>query len=538
MSDHLSRHLGFERALLDPASSFDTRQDVVRSSELSWAQNIEVLCRWAYDARELAVAEEEGMNGGETPNNLDAVVAALNNLVGGVDEEHTPPTQHAAFCVASRTAQSFNRATLRAIVLLGAAAGAMVLAQPAHASAFAIQEQSASALGRAFAGTASTPDDPSILYYNPAAITAFRHLSVSAGVSLLDLSTTFQNTGSQPAFGQPLGNSGGNAGSWNAVPNVEIVAPLTDAVSLGLAVNVPFGLKTEYASDWLGRYQGVYSELKATNFNLSAAWRATDRLSLGAGANYQHVQSTLTSAVNYSALIAGGIGQLAAAGQIPPSSVPGLLAANAGLSGNSTVSGTGDGWGFNVGALYSFNDNVRLGLAYRSEIKATIRGSASFTAPVISDPVGAAIAAAAAAPGGLLANGAVSLPLTLPASATASLDVALSPRSRLLLDVQYTQWSVFLTINRSAGGMLSSVPEDYRNTWREAIGTEYALSPKWMLRCGAAYRGHSKRSCITGESEEILEANWVAAEMGAGGAYAYAILALDTIDEATGKQGV
>jgi hypothetical protein len=100
MSDRIV--LDLERALLDPASSFDAPKDVVHSPELSRAQKIEVLCRWAYDARELAVAEEEGMVGEETTNNPDAVVAALNNLLGSVDGEHPAPIKHAAFCVRPR----------------------------------------------------------------------------------------------------------------------------------------------------------------------------------------------------------------------------------------------------------------------------------------------------------------------------------------------------------------------------------------------------------------------------------------------------
>ncbi len=231
MSELISHRLDLERALLDPPSSFDTPQDVLRSPQLSRAQKIEILCRWAYDARELAVAEEEGMGGGGNTSNLDAVVAALNSLVGSVDVEHSAPTKHAASCVRphSTTALSSKRTTLKAFAVLGVAAGTMWLAQSTRASAFAIQEQSASALSRAFAGIASTPDDPSILYYNPAAIDACRQLTASGDVSLLAVSTTYHESGSEPAFGQPLGNNGGNAGSWNAVPNVEVVASFSDA---------------------------------------------------------------------------------------------------------------------------------------------------------------------------------------------------------------------------------------------------------------------------------------------------------------------
>lgn len=91
MSDRDVHDLDLECALLDPASSFNAPQDVERSPELSRVQKIEILSRWAYEARELAVAEEEGMGGGGTRNNLDAVAAALNSLVGTVDGEHGAP---------------------------------------------------------------------------------------------------------------------------------------------------------------------------------------------------------------------------------------------------------------------------------------------------------------------------------------------------------------------------------------------------------------------------------------------------------------
>jgi hypothetical protein len=59
---------------------------------------VATLCRWAYDATELAVAEEEGMGGGE-PSDLSTVLKALVTVTGGFDVEHTGPTKHAGFCV-------------------------------------------------------------------------------------------------------------------------------------------------------------------------------------------------------------------------------------------------------------------------------------------------------------------------------------------------------------------------------------------------------------------------------------------------------
>jgi hypothetical protein len=83
-----------DQALLDPHAHFRSPADLLAEPQLPRGQKIELLARWAYDAVELAVAEEEGMGGGET-SNLDRVLAALNEMTGGFATEHSAPTKHA-----------------------------------------------------------------------------------------------------------------------------------------------------------------------------------------------------------------------------------------------------------------------------------------------------------------------------------------------------------------------------------------------------------------------------------------------------------
>ena len=97
------------RALLDPAAAFASPQEVLNRSDLPTESKIEILCRWAYDAAELAVAEEEGMGGGES-NRIGAVLQALDGLIGGFDSEHVAPTKHGGFCVCARPAGASPRA--------------------------------------------------------------------------------------------------------------------------------------------------------------------------------------------------------------------------------------------------------------------------------------------------------------------------------------------------------------------------------------------------------------------------------------------
>jgi hypothetical protein len=54
--------------------------------------------RWAYDATELEVAEEEGIGGGQS-SKLYMAFNELVSITGGFDAEHTGPTKHAGFYI-------------------------------------------------------------------------------------------------------------------------------------------------------------------------------------------------------------------------------------------------------------------------------------------------------------------------------------------------------------------------------------------------------------------------------------------------------
>ncbi|MFP3874513.1 MAG: hypothetical protein ACLFQT_09800 [Thiohalophilus sp.] len=84
--------IDLEKARLDPGSVFASPEVLANYPGLSPAQKIELLRRWAYDASELAVAEEEGMKNGEDTL-LARVLSVLNELTGGYDVEHSPPTK-------------------------------------------------------------------------------------------------------------------------------------------------------------------------------------------------------------------------------------------------------------------------------------------------------------------------------------------------------------------------------------------------------------------------------------------------------------
>ena len=69
----------WSRALLDPTAVFKVPEQVLQRDDFSHEQKAAILRRWAYDARELEVAEDEGMRDGE-PDVLDRVLRALDAL--------------------------------------------------------------------------------------------------------------------------------------------------------------------------------------------------------------------------------------------------------------------------------------------------------------------------------------------------------------------------------------------------------------------------------------------------------------------------
>jgi hypothetical protein len=82
----------FEAALLNPAGCFREPSEVVADETLSREQKLRVLRQWDQDARQLAVAEEENMTGGEE-NMVGRVSKAILALGGHADRDAAAPTK-------------------------------------------------------------------------------------------------------------------------------------------------------------------------------------------------------------------------------------------------------------------------------------------------------------------------------------------------------------------------------------------------------------------------------------------------------------
>lgn len=357
---------------------------------------------------------------------------------------------------------------------------------------FQLNETSASGLGNAFAGGAAEAQDASTVWSNPAGMSRFTSPQVAVVVNLITPSFKLQNDGSQPAAFQPIGNSGGDAGSDNVVPNLYAVMPINHDWSFGLGINTPFGLETHWGEGWIGRFQALETKVSTINVNPSLSWRVNDTLAVGVGVDWQRIDATFTSDVNYSGALMQAAGQAAAGGLIPPSLLPTIASLVPGLSSHTQVKGNDSAWGWNIGILWDATPQTRIGAQYRSSIKYHVEGNVSFdnpALPAVPPPLAPVIGGLGAAVNSVLVNGGVTADIKLPDIANVSVFHKLNDQWDLMADAQFTHWSVFkdLTFVRTTGSILASTPENFRDTWKLSTGASYHYNDQWTFRGGVAW---------------------------------------------------
>lgn len=131
-------------------------------------------------------------------------------------------------------------------MILGVLSLGLLAPGAAFGSGYSIYEQGARAMANAGAFTARA-DDPSALFFNPAGITQLRGKRFNFGTTAIALTgSSFDSSASGDSFDQ-LDNM-----AWPA--NIYYTQTVGERWAWGVAVTSPFGLKTEWADDFDGRY--------------------------------------------------------------------------------------------------------------------------------------------------------------------------------------------------------------------------------------------------------------------------------------------
>ncbi len=348
---------------------------------------------------------------------------------------------------------------------------ALLAAEPVRAAGFALKEQSATALGNAFAGATAAAEDPSFIFFNPAALGYQDGVRAQLVISRIMPGSRLENARATTVTGAAIGGrtTKGDIAEDETVPAFYLTYALDEVWRFGLALTVPFGLETRYPDDWVGRYHAIGSRLMTANIAPTLALRPLPWLSLGFGAQIQYVEAKLTNAVDF-----GTIGAVSGI----PGAVPGTQ------DGRSRLEGNDWGYGFTLGAIVEPWTGTRLGLGYRSKVEHNLKGEVDFT--LDSAGIGAALSAAT----GRFVDTGASARLTTPQSISFGVYHEIDDRWAVMADAMFTDWGEFdeLRIKFDNPSEADNVTEEkWEGSWFYAAGVTYRAREDLVFRFGVAY---------------------------------------------------
>ena len=363
------------------------------------------------------------------------------------------------------------------------AAALSAVAGTAHAAGFQLTEQSALALGRAYAGVGVDGTDISGVYYNPATMVLHKGTKVQGGGVLVGLNLDYAD--------KEPGNDQNGRGSEQFVPHGFMTHQINDTTWVGLGITVPFGMATEYSKNWARKDHGTDAEIMVIDFNPNVAWKLTDRFSIGAGVSLQYADATL------------GIG----ADVVNPEKD-----VNDSIRGELKVDTWA--WGWNIGAMWMPLDNLRFGVSYRSEVRHTAEGDLKVSG------VGGSTATSPLKGVNGKYDGSVEMSAPAWAMATAAWDV--NDMLSLYATFRWTDWSSFKSLDIESSGLnaasmgvisgimgnkliasddkktligmlegvsagMQHITNDWRDTYMGSLGADLRVNDFWTLRGGVAY---------------------------------------------------
>lgn len=313
------------------------------------------------------------------------------------------------------------------------AAAIAITSTSAFSAGFQLNGQSATGLGRAFAGDAVIADNPSVMSRNAAAISLFDSPEISLGVIAIDTDVTVKNTTYTSLFTGTSTLPDEKVGDTSYVPNIFYVHPISKQLTLGAGIYSNFGTKTEFSDSFAANEMGGLTDVKTVNFALSAAYRFNQHFSIGLGLD-----------------VITGSGEL----KRHNSAIP-VIGANL---ANIDAEGVGLGW--NTGVVYELNKNHRFGLSYRHSPDIEVDGT-------------------------LIQNGSTmkgDLIIRLPDMAEFSGFHQLDKKFAVHYSIQWIEWATFDKLATTGGQLLNEY--NWQDGWHYAIGATYNLDDVWTLRTG------------------------------------------------------
>jgi len=335
----------------------------------------------------------------------------------------------------------------------------LALSVSAQAGSYQLNDYSVTGLGRSYAGQGIMGDDYSAIAYNPAGMTLMKRSGVQQAFSMINLKADLKG----------LNDDAGKKAKmdfWQPIPAGFAQYNVNDKFFIGAGIYAPYGLKTEYKSNWFGSDVAILSKLDIVDFNLSAAYKIDDHWSVGVSGIIRYIYGRMTQSV-----------PLMLPNPYFGSPMDPFGTEEAPLGGGK-ASFNVHGWTqtATLGVMYEVDKNTRFGLSYRlrsaQRAKGLFKASGNVEAlngiyPVEANP---------------------DLPETVIFSAYHRYkDIGLSGTAR------WTHWtSSFPDFTvRSTSPLLpggeKKVEYRYANTWTLTAGLDYYYDQNWTFRCGGGW---------------------------------------------------
>ncbi|NOH00324.1 MAG: hypothetical protein HND52_20355 [Ignavibacteriae bacterium] len=339
-------------------------------------------------------------------------------------------------------------------------------------SGFQINEHGARAMAMAGAFT-GLADDASAVYFNPAGITQLNGTFISAGTTLILPQSKFTGIEGTSNPLLPAEQEYEMESQVFTPINFYLTQQITDKLYLGFSVNNPYGLGTKWEDTWVGRYIAVDTELRTFFFNLVAAYKVTENLSLSGGFVYAMGDVKI-------------IRNMFLADPVTQQPKP---------DAQTNLEGDGTALGWTAGFFYISDDKKSsIGISVRSEVEFEFEGDA-VTTPATLD-FNHPLAGPQSIP---LPTGAINATLTTPMTVTAGFATEIADQTTLTGDIQWTGWSSYDTLavnfeeypadpaNPAGPKARSAAAREYKNNYIFRLGFETELSKSFMLRGGILY---------------------------------------------------
>ncbi|PHR52250.1 MAG: long-chain fatty acid transporter [Robiginitomaculum sp.] len=326
-----------------------------------------------------------------------------------------------------------------------------------YGAGFQVSEHSGAGLGRAFSGEAAIADTAAVLANNPAAMTRFDRAEVSGSFTAIMPSIDVNDE----SYGQKASNIAPNA----YVPAAYYIQPINERLAVGLGLFSSYGIGTDYPEDFNAGLAAGKTSLTTFNLNPNVAYKINEQLSIGAGVSLVYGTAELNRRWG---------------GDVTPEELV------------MEMEGDSYSWGWNVGTLYEVNENNRFALSYRSQVDMDFEGDfTDHTGTIVDNNKGHAVTG--------------ELPVVLPAIAEFAGFHQLNSQWSMHYSIQWTQYSQFKELAATSSqckasgedGICFYKDEDYKDTFRFALGGSYTVSPKWILRAGVAYDQRAGQSTLS-----------------------------------------